>query len=100
MIGTIKGSPIVLAPPNDGLGLLIAEGIETALSGHAGSGLGAWAAGSAGQLPAIADAVPDYVETVTIAAEADAAGLRGAIALAHRLAARGIEVIMPEATNA
>ena len=43
------GSPIVLAPPNDLLGLAIAEGIEDALSIHAATGLGAWASGGAGR---------------------------------------------------
>ena len=51
----------MLRPVNDIGGLLIAEGIENALACHA-SGLGLWAAGSAGRLPALADKVPDYVE--------------------------------------
>jgi hypothetical protein len=97
MIGRIKGSPILLAPPNDGLGLLIAEGIETALSGHLGTGLGTWAAGSAGFMPALADAVPGYIECVTIAREPDPAGTRGTDELARRLEDRGIESIMLEA---
>ena len=47
MIGRSSGSPIVLAPANDLLGLVISEGIEDALSLHEASGCGAWAAGSA-----------------------------------------------------
>ena len=39
------GSPIVVAPLNDGLGLAITEGIEDALSIHIATGLGAWATG-------------------------------------------------------
>jgi hypothetical protein len=93
MIGKIKGLPIVLAPPNDGLGLLIAEGIETALSAHLGTGLGTWAAGSAGLMPALADAVPDYVQCVTVAVEDDPAGRRGARELIQRLEARRIATI-------
>ena len=42
------GTPIVLAPPNDLLGLAITEGIEDGLSVHAATGMGARAAGSAG----------------------------------------------------
>jgi hypothetical protein len=42
------GSPIVLFPPNDLLGLAIVEGIEDGLSVYAATGLGVWAAGSAG----------------------------------------------------
>lgn len=97
MIGPSNGWPIILAPPNDSLALGIAEGIETALSMHAQTGIGVWAAGCAGRLPAIADKIPDYVETVTIAAEDDAAGRRGALQLYERLRARGIEVRMTDA---
>jgi hypothetical protein len=96
MLGKVSGHPIVLAPPNDGLGLLIAEGIETALSGHLDTGLGAWAAGAAGFMPTLADAVPDYIECVTVAVEADPAGRRGAEELIRRLAARGIETMKLE----
>ena len=78
-------APIVLAPPNDVLGLAIAEGIEDALSVHEATGLGAWAAGSASRLPALADAIPSYVESVTIVADADKDGQRGAHGLAERL---------------
>ena len=94
MIGDIKGSPLALIPPNDGHGLLIAEGIETAISGHLMTGLGAWAAGSASFLPALADAVPPFIECVMIAREKDKAGQRGADELGQRLEERGIEVIM------
>jgi hypothetical protein len=38
MIGKVAGSPLVLAAAQ--VGLLIAEGIETALSGHLDTGLG------------------------------------------------------------
>ncbi len=69
MRGPVYGTPIALAPANDELGLLVAEGIEDALSGHEAIGLGAWAAGSAGHLPKLATAVPDYVEYVTILAD-------------------------------
>lgn len=85
------GSPIVAAPPNDLLGLSIAEGIEDALSVHFATGLGAWAAGFAGFMPALADTVPSYIEHVTVIADADPAGQRHAHALAERLGARGIE---------
>ena len=84
------GSPIVLAPPNDLLGLAITEGIETGLSIHQATGLGVWAAGTAGRMPPLADVVPSYMDTVTIAAEDDASGRKGALELAARLKARGI----------
>ena len=96
MIGRPLGVPLALVPPGNGLGLLIAEGIETALSGHLATGLGCWAAGSAVFLPALADAVPAFVECVTIAVEDDPAGRRGAEELARRLDARRIETLMLE----
>jgi hypothetical protein len=93
MLGSSIGYPIVLAPPNDLLGLAIAEGIEDALSLHASTGLGAWAAGSASRLPALADAVPDYIEAVTISVDDDDDGRRNADALARRLLQRGIKEV-------
>jgi hypothetical protein len=93
MIGRGHTMPIVLAPVNDGLGLAITEGIEDALTIHLATGLGAWAAGAAGRLPAIAEHVPDSVEVVTIFIDADPAGERHGAELVKRLQARGFEVI-------
>jgi Toprim domain len=93
-IGIANKSPIMLAPPNDLLGLAIAEGIEDALSAHETTGLGAWAAGSAGRLPAIADVVPDYIESVSIMVDADPNGEKNSTELARLLIARGIEALM------
>jgi hypothetical protein len=76
MIGKSIGFPIVVAPINDGLGLAISEGVEDALSLHEATGLGSWAAGSASRLPALAERIPSYVETVSIAADDDEAGLK------------------------
>lgn len=90
-IGRSIGTPIVLAPMNDLLGLAITEGIEDALSVHAATGLGAWAAGSASRLPALADAVPDYCDCVSVFADADPDGQRYAAELAARLNDRGID---------
>src|SRR6516165_10840359 len=89
MLGSSVGYPIVLAPANDLLGLAIAEGIEDALSLHASTALGAWAAGAASRLPALADTVPSYIEAVTIAVDDDDDGRRNADALAKRLLQRG-----------
>lgn len=73
MIGPSMGWPIALVPVNDSGGLLLAEGIETALS-YVHTGLGIWAAGSAGRLPALAHRIAHltYVEAVTISADDDA----------------------------
>jgi len=91
-IGRFVGIPIVLAPPNDLLGLAIAEGIEDALSVHQTTGLGAWASGGASRLPALADTIPDYIEAVTIMVDNDRDGEQKAGELEQRLAMRGIEL--------
>jgi hypothetical protein len=92
MVGRSLGSPIVLAPANDLLGLSIAEGIENGLSLHEATGLGSWAAGCASRLPALADAVPFYTECATVLVDDDPEGRRHAGELARRLKDRGIEV--------
>ena len=88
MIGCCKATPIALAPANDGLALAICEGIETALTAHQSWGVGAWAAGSASLMPALAHVVPDHIETILICAEADPAGQRWAEELRKLLIAR------------
>jgi Toprim domain len=85
------GSPIVLAPPNDLLGLAICEGVEDALSVHEATGLGAWASGGATRMPALAVAVPDYIDLVIIVADRDPAGVKGTDGLADGLRRRGIK---------
>jgi hypothetical protein len=94
MIGTPRGSPIALAAVGDLLGLAITEGIEDGLSVHEATGLGVWAAGAASFMPALAAAIPSYVDFVTVVADPDADGQRfagelkaalGARRLAHRM---------------
>jgi hypothetical protein len=85
------GSPIMLAPCNDFGGLAIAEGIEDALSVHAATGLGVWAAGSAAYMPALADVVPSYVECASIFVDDNETGRKNSTALAQRLTKRGFE---------
>jgi hypothetical protein len=96
-IGLDNRAPIWLAAVNDGLGLVIAEGIEDGLSTHQATGLGAWAAGTAGRLPAMAAWVPSYVEAVTILVDTDDSGEKGSIELAEALVARKFEVLMARA---
>jgi CHC2 zinc finger/Toprim domain len=84
-IGLGITAPVVLAPPNDGLGLCIAEGIEDALIAHQATGLGAWAACSAGRLPKLADHIPNCIECVTILVDADEAGRNESNELAARI---------------
>lgn len=92
MIGTPLGSPLVLGAPSDLAGLAITEGIEDALSVHEATGLGAWAAGAASFMPALADAVPSWIECVTILVDDDTAGRGNAYALAEKLESRGFSV--------
>jgi hypothetical protein len=77
-IGRGHTMPIVLAPMNDLLGLVITEGIEDALSAHLATGLGAWAAGGAGRMPSLANVVPEHTSWVTILADDNDAGRKGA----------------------
>jgi hypothetical protein len=94
MIGKSSGAPIVLAPINDGMGLTIAEGIEDALSSHAMTGLGAWAAGSASRMPALADQIPAYVECVTVISDGDDVGRANARKLIAAIPARGRDLYL------
>jgi hypothetical protein len=90
MVGFSTGSPIVLAPPNDLLGMAITEGIEDGLSVHQDTGLGVWVAGAASRMPALASAVPDYIDFTTIIADDDADGRRFAGELEQALERRGL----------
>jgi hypothetical protein len=94
-VGHCIGWPIVLAAPNDLLGLAIAEGIENALVAHEATGLGAWAAGGASRLLALADRLPDWIDCVSVIADDDPDGRRHADELARRIETRGIEAIIP-----
>jgi phage/plasmid primase-like uncharacterized protein len=88
------GFPVAVAPINDGLGLVIAEGIENALSLGLSLGLGAWAACSHTRMSALASAVPSYVEAVTIVADPEPAALASATGLAEKLRHRGFIVTL------
>jgi hypothetical protein len=87
-----QGTPIVIAPPNDLLGLAICEGIEDALSIHEATGLGAWAAGSAGRMPALAESVPSHIECVSVIGHDDT-GRKYGIELIKRLRRHDIHAV-------
>jgi hypothetical protein len=72
MLGSPGTMPIALIPPNDLGGLVVAEGVETALS-FAHTGLGCWAAGSKDRLVTIAPSIAalPYVKAVTVAPDED-----------------------------
>lgn len=87
-IASPAGMPVVLAPMNDLMGLAITEGVEDALSVHAATGLGAWAAGSAPFMPKLVAAIEQQgPDCVTIYVDDDDAGRRHAHELAAGLAA-------------
>ncbi len=72
----------------------VTEGIEDALTAYQATGLGAWAAGAAGFMPALVRAIPKWIETVTIYAHADNSGREGAFRLATALSQRRVEVFL------
>jgi hypothetical protein len=65
--------------------MLVAEGIEDALTAYQATGLGAWAAGSASYMPALAKSIPSYIECLTILVDENAAGRTNSIELRDRL---------------
>jgi len=80
MIASPAGMPIAVAAMSDSMwGLAITEGIEDALSIHAATGLGAWAAGSAPHMSKLAAAIARAKpECVNIFADNDDVGQRHA----------------------
>lgn len=90
-IGAPAGRPLIVARLNQTHRLIITEGIEDALSIHQTTGIAAWAAGSAGYMPSLADKVPKGIE-VLVCADRDLAGQHGADSLIEKLIARGIRV--------
>lgn len=94
IVGSPRGVPIVLAPMNDLLGLVVTEGIEEGLSMLEATGCGVWVAGSASLMGALGDAVPAYCDCCTVvtdAGDAKKAGLRGSSTLVERLRLRGVD---------
>lgn len=91
-VGHCLGTPIVLAPMNDLLGLAIVEGIEDGLSIQAATGLGVWVAGGASRMPALGTTVPAYCNCVTILIDRDNAGRKNSFKLAKGLRERGLHV--------
>jgi phage/plasmid primase-like uncharacterized protein len=95
MLGCVRTGAVRLQP--HGPTLLLAEGIETALSVQQESGLPAWAALSAGGLVQVI--VPDDVVEIIICADHDHAGQKAAERAAARFqeAGKQVRVAMPEA---
>jgi putative DNA primase/helicase len=95
-LAPIGGAVVRLCHWRAGKPLVIAEGIETALSAGAMTGAAAWAALSAGNMAAVP--LPDAVREVVIAADNDPPGLRAAWAAADAYTAQGrrVRVIQPQ----
>lgn len=91
--GAVRLTPDLAAPP----ALVVGEGIETSASAGLLLGLPAWAALSAGNLGG-GLVLPDGVRAVTIAADADAVGLKEADRAARRWGAEGrtVRVLAPQ----
>jgi hypothetical protein len=85
MFGAVRCAAVRLSPPDRGE-IALAEGIETALSFSALTGLPTWAALSTSGL--VNFEPPPDIQAVTIAADGDTAGRKAAEALAERLGCR------------
>jgi putative DNA primase/helicase len=89
-LGPVRGGAVQLAAAGERLA--VAEGIETALSVQQATGLPTWAVlGATNLRNLVLPALPMAAE-ITIAADADPAGLRGAYAAAGRWLAAGRRV--------
>lgn len=96
--GGLNGSAIRLHPVNETAHIIVAEGVETALSASKIFGYPAWATGSAGLMESLD--VPKEITHVTIAADNDASftGQAAAYALAKKLTLTGhiVDVKIPQ----
>lgn len=92
-LGPVGGFAVHLGAA--GLKLIVAEGIETALSAMFATGLPAWSAISAGGLRKLV--LPDTVREVVIAADNDPPGLAATNAAAQRWHSEGrnVRIAMP-----
>jgi Toprim domain len=101
MIGSSMGQPIIVAPHDDDT-LIISEGIEDGLTAHQATGYGAWAAGSASRLPALADVVPSSIKLITVIVDNDEAGSTNSTKLIQKLITRAcfeVRVCVAEETK-
>jgi len=97
-LGPIRGSAIRLGDWRGGDSLVIAEGIENALSVAQSTGLPAWAVGGRWNLPALD--LPACIRNIIIASDPDEPGMKAADIAAARWSAEGRTVrvaVPPEA---
>ena len=91
-LGPVRGGAIMLEPLRDDAPLVMAEGIETALSAARLFGGAAWSAISAGNLAALPLPALPAAAVVLIAADPDPPGQRDAAAAARAWKAEGRQV--------
>jgi CHC2 zinc finger len=84
IIGRPLARPLVMSVIADDNILCISEGVESALA-FAAARYGSWAAGSAPHLPALAQTIPEHIDTVVIEQHDDEAGIRNTKRLIERL---------------
>ena len=90
MLGQVKGAAVMLTSTNSTL--VIAEGIETALSVYAATGFSTWASLSAWGMVSVQVPPVDITQEIIITADADATGIASANKLAVRLLDEGYKV--------
>jgi phage/plasmid primase-like uncharacterized protein len=97
--GVIRGGKIRLAPHDHNHELLVAEGVETALSAMQILGLPGWSTVSASGLGTVA--LPPAVRRICIAADNDLAGRQAAVGAHRRWTAEGrtVRIVMPTAAG-
>ena len=93
MLGSCATGAVRLAEADDFL--MVAEGIETAMTGHQATGYPTWAALSASGMRNLL--LPDSICTVLILADGDPAGISAAVACGRRWRAEGRQVQIAEA---
>lgn len=100
-IGPALGLPIVVPGAHDSLTLAVCEGLEDALSIHEAIGLEVWASTGAKKLAALANTIPNYIESVTIFGDDDADGRLWAHTLASAICShREVKIVFPEQRRA
>lgn len=88
MLGSVSGGAVMLAIPEDTL--VLAEGIETAISVQQETGIPTWAVLSASNYSSLI--LPVHVQEIIIAADHDPAGLRAAYNAAEQWTSIGKKV--------
>ena len=92
MLGSVSGGAVMLTRPEFAKPLIITEGIETALSVYASTGIPTWAALSTSGMAKVVVPPTEVTQQIIIAADSDVAGVTAARLLAGRLLKTGYKV--------